>query len=331
MATKIIPLPPSSSPADKGKENEKFLDLSNFVTPPTSPKSGETTPLSRMKQLALETTPDRSLLGDELEVLEKGYDRLAELSTVERQKEIAGITDSVTSRAYFQKPSNTQKDLFGVKDDLQEAWLVEFLDRLNKLYSSKKQSSPRYPLIRLVNFEHILGPVQKKTKNIGFHFCPENHPLRSKIDGIVTNPYTGVWCGTYESKFSTFFPNEIKDEQQLLTVLAEGKTIAQNKNRALIQVRTEQHKFLVEEYKHKQGFIIHTVFPIFYYAQYENDATYTITDSLKLDSKQVLERAKSLKDSFQYDTGDHLIIDIASALDSPIKRGILISIPKTLL
>lgn len=179
------------------------------------------------------------------------------------------------------------------------------------------------PPLAFYDFEHILQP----SDDGGFHFCPDINSSPVQLVNIKTNPKTTVFCAEFDnqgsSKFSTFFPSEIKTAEQLFECLNSAREISRMDNRALCEVYFQQKKFHVVRYMREQGLIVKSVFPVFVYEQFGSNLTYQITNNYSLSSTEIFQRAKAVisqvmrdKIFFIWDDKDtaneRIIVDVAS-------------------
>lgn len=328
---------------------------SSDVTPEHSPvKQGNPTtpsPVKAVTDMLKDLTPDRSLNSKEKKRVQRGLTFVDDAASPERQNLTGKLLQAFErgalprlGRLNFSDPDDPSIIAIPHLDDLIDTWVIEFLGQLKEHAHTDK-----IPFPILLNEDHVTSPSKSGKKDVGFHFCPVNHPLAEKVKKICENGFTNVWCGTWDGgagpKFSTFFPRHIETLEHLLWLLAQGRPCINQDNKAILQIPATktphrdweplEYPLYVEVYQRAQGTIYWSAFPIFYFARYVEETVFNITTTYKISSKELLERTTFAvsKDPrlISYDADSHYYIDVAPLLpDCGVPKGILIGFPKVL-
>lgn len=214
---------------------------------------------------------------------------------------------------------------------------------LSKSLSGERTLSENNLLLPVVNLKHIVDGEDKNNKIVGCHFCPKGSPLRKSLVNVLLNPANGIFCGEIvkaegrEPKFSSFYPDSIKTQAELLDLIHTAKAVMTEKNRSL---RQTDKGFMIEVYLKENGLVIHSAFPIFFYGEYKKGGMYTLTENIFFKSEEVFEMAESLirsqvktdnENPIRYDNTINMVVDIAPALEKKtgIKSGVFISFPSS--
>lgn len=214
---------------------------------------------------------------------------------------------------------------------------------LRKSLSVERTLSENNLLLPVVNMKHIVDGDDKNTKVVGCHFCPQGSPIKKSLANVLVNPANGIFCAEIikaegkEPKFSSFYPESIKTQAELLELIHTAKVVMIQKNRSL---RQTDKGFMIEVYLQENGLVIHSAFPIFFYGEYKKGEVYTLTEKIFFKSEEIYEMAETLirsqdknenENPIRYDNSTDMIVDIAPALEKKtgIKSGVLISFPSS--
>ncbi len=214
---------------------------------------------------------------------------------------------------------------------------------LRKSLSAERTLSEKNLLLPVINMKHIVDGDDKNTKVVGCHFCPKGSLLRESLRNVLLNPANGIFCGEIvkeegkEPKFSTFYPESINTQSELLHLIQTAQVMMTEKNRSLLQT---DKGFIIEVYLKENGLVIHSAFPIFYYADYKEEEVYTLTKNISFKSVEIYKMAEGLirskvktdnENPVRYKNSTHLVVDIAPALEknTRIKSGVFISFPSS--
>jgi len=198
----------------------------------------------------------------------------------------------------------------------------------------------------IINIDHIIQGGSNTKKAVGFHFCPEDHPMHKNLLNVQVNPENGVFCSYFkfdkdkEFKFSSFFPKEIKTEDEIIELILNSEEIASEGNRSLRKVQGSK-PFLIEVYFKEQKLIVNSAFPIFYSAAFEEGKTYQLTEKYSVDSATLLKETikfvqkNSFKEEnlnpirFTLEEQKEVIVDVAPIFEKQtgIKNGIYFRFP----
>ncbi len=332
---------------------------SSESSPVKSKLNEKVSPIKSLYNFLRDADPEEDLTRDNKTLLEVGLKKVEELSDTPVKKEKAKRThelielalpfpQDVFSKEYHENAHKRIRD---------SSWLPSAARSLSKSFDSCQfkpdgLSAPK----RIMNVEHITtGEIREHQTpegdvdgyhTVGCHFVPVGNPLREKLHSIVINPQTGVFCAKFPSgngkdKFSSFFPDNIQSEQELLSKLLHATEIARCQNRTLSLVDNGNSSFLVMKYLQAGGFIEHSAFPIFYSGEYQEDAEFQILDNLTLSAADALFYAQKLgEEAVQFKINNCfpgetiLIVDIAPAIGDRtggIAQGILIFFPEQML
>lgn len=322
---------------------------SALTTPETSPtKVSEVSPVSKLEAMFQEISPDRDLNVREKAAYRRSMEWVTDQNTPERTLAVQRLSTAHRRAVVARLFTSGDEEQEGVMclGKLQDklGWVTDFLAELKKCAKSPDVDWPVF-----LNWDHIAEPSKAEgrsgkddEKSVGFHFCPLNHALHADIGQKVTNPFSHVWCGNYKGKFSTFFPLEIQSKQHLVWLLSQAQECFSEGNKAILEIPriappepnwpALAAPFHIEVYKRAEGTILWSAFPIFYFAKYEPDATFHITETLEISAQEALElitpAVRANRKLIQYDIDDHLYIDLAPFINGcPVSRGILIGFP----
>lgn len=231
-------------------------------------------------------------------------------------------------------------------------WLSNTTTSLIKASQKCQFVQPSTFPLQIINIEHITKGASNKSndKSVGFHWCPPESPLRKTLEHVQLNPKTGVFCGYFklekeqQPKFSTFFPDEIHSEDELITIIQNSQEITRSGNRSLRKT-VGPKAFMLELYLKENGLIIQSAFPIFFFKRVTKDSDpFAICDNLFIDDpKKLIEDAAKFvgKNVFieenknpvhftlDHENGKEIIIDVASLFESDthIPHGIYLQFP----
>jgi hypothetical protein len=341
----------SSSNDDGSSEAQaaSSAESSALTTPEASPvKDNKVSPVSGLETMLQKITPDRDLNGQERTEYRRSMEWVTDQNTPERNIAVQRLSDAHRRAVVTRLFTNGDEEQEGIlclgKLQNKLGWVTDLLAELRRCSKSADIDWPVF-----LNWDHIAEPSKAEGKSdkddgksVGFHFCPLNHPFHADIGHKVTNPFSHVWCGDYKEKFSTFFPLEIQSKKHLVWLLSQAQECFSEDNKAILEIPriappepswpALAAPFHIEVYKRAEGTILWSAFPLFYFAKYEPDATFHITDTLKISAQEALDlitpAVRGNRRLIQYDIDDFLYVDIAPFIDGcPISRGILIGFP----
>jgi Cdc6-like AAA superfamily ATPase len=191
----------------------------------------------------------------------------------------------------------------------------------SKLYGKIKSIPCDHPVSKfgpIINWKHIVQPDRKR----GFHFCPEGDPLQAKIEHKIVHPITGVYCGRFEGKFSTFFPAQ--DQEHLFSMLSSAKSLYTKDNRALMETVGPSGPFQFEACFKKEGLCLSTAYPIFFFGTPETGKTFLLNQGM--DPEQV-DFSLSHLDTV-YEDPSSFVVEAAKRTGLPVERGFYLLIKK---
>jgi hypothetical protein len=361
---------PKVSP-EKGKkawwqaseESDDFSTSSeNFSSAENSPvKKGNTTPIRKMFAFLRDehTDSEANLTVAEKSIIREGLEKVKNLPDTPNSKKRATQCGNLIETALGPVDENVFQVEYHdrVHKKLKNSpWLPSFANTVSTSYHAceYKPEGVQVPKT-IVNIEHTFGGERRDHEGsggqiegfhiVGRHYVAVNDPLRSELREVVVNPHTGVFCakfpkGNGDDKFSSFFPDSIQSQQDLLHKLFCSSLVARKNNSTLNCIFMNGFYFLVKQYLQAGGFIVQSAFPIFFDGRYEENAQFTITQNLTLSAADALFCAQSLVNKsneaiefiIEGECGneDLFVIDIAPAitnLTGGISQGIYIFFP----
>lgn len=260
---------------------------------------------------------NRDLTRAEATVLGVGLRRLSLLRTPERARKAAAMLRTVTGNLFSQEESSP--DSPGMHRKVIAAaspWLTRSLGTLFTCAGTPT---------KFVDVKHIADGERRRGEFHGGHLLPD---LASNPDFQCLHAAdSGVCCGLIKGKFSTFFPEKIRDDRMLIAFLQELEVVARTSERQLCRHPVET--FFTECYLQDDGAAIRSAFPIFFYGVYAPGSSYNITSTCSISSEEVMEYAKDAPVVFA--TSHSRIVDIASCIQerTGIPSGIYIEMSKT--
>ena len=321
------------SPEKQRNESDDDLDdivssisHANLSSPPETPS-----PVKSAITMLKKSTPGRTATRRERD----DFSRLeGMIDTRSRKKLLQSFEEDALPRingASTQASDPNKSVLFNVEnvdDEFVGSWMEELLGILSRA------GDP----IHVVNTGHITQPQGKRNQTTGFHFCPPGHPQENCILKRVESPYSPVWFAEFDAgrgkKMSSFFPRNIQDKDQLMTVLANGEKVAQTQNRALFFTQTEIPFYFEMYYR---GTCIITAFPIYYFSNFYPDMAIHLTQDFQLPIAPIYEKLRTLNEydiqeyhrfTLTENDSTYHILDIAPLLGHPIvDRGVYIKFP----
>ena len=232
------------------------------------------------------------------------------------------------------------------------AWGLDLIARLKKFpvrYPTGQEPSQLFPLV--INMDHIVrGEVNERGTTLGLHFSPPNSATRALLRDICRNPQTGVFCATVQlnggtSKFSTFFPDAVQTEEELIELIGSADLLLTGKDdstRLLMLTKGVEPAFCFEVTLTREGQrqLITAAYPVFDYCVFQVGQTYQITADGVITSGQVLSRLANLSEDtldklckYEYQTptvegpAARKVLDIAPLFpELGIAKGIYIDI-----
>jgi hypothetical protein len=260
-----------------------------------------TPPRAPQKKTAVEVTPEKnkvardllqqmepdgaesSLTRAEREALQEGIDSIATVTDTPIKKK----RSEVASRTYgaFLRMATPPSELsfeelvespsFHRRASpvlLNSPWLGRMLSQVEEIYRQCEHRIPEFPGLPdiIIDLTHVSSPQQGKRKKMGHHFCPPLSEEYRSLQKIVVNETTRVFAAKYEDgcgglKSSSYFPEWIETEEQLLAALLSGREVGRQNNRTLIFVEGKGIPFVCEAFDRERADrrIINSVFPIF--------------------------------------------------------------------
>lgn len=311
-------------------------------TPIGSPKKPATPGSTPKKVKVLEVhlgqwDREVDLTAKQSEILEKGMQAVEELADTPKRKKRSAVAHRVVESAMRKlfdgdvpDPSAPAYHTEAI-ERLEESsgWVVDVLARSSRIHRQAEHPvDEEFPVV--INLNHLTAPANN---GAGFHFCPPTHHLRGEIAHVRHNVKTGVWSGFYNGKFSSFFPDCIKSEEQLVQVILNSHFQAQAESRQLRFVAVEGSPgFFIETYVHQE--IKRTsAFPIFCAEHWCEDSVYEILPEYRISSQQVLADLRDPRCNKCYESQQHVIFDIAQVLPTAhlIPSGIYFIVPRAAL
>lgn len=301
----------------------------------TPPGSTQGTPkkVKELENLIPEWDPTCNLTRADRELFNEGLDALAETRDTPNSKKRSTLANRIAStgiRTLFtegtmQDPNSPHFHRAAAEGLDSSPWVGQLLEEASRAHHTA-QHRVEQKMQRIINIDHLIEFDKR-----GFHFCPENHADRQNIKMFNINPTTGVWCGFLQGKFSTFFPNWVHSQEELVRVINESEFIYCTDNRELRLVRhpNEEYNFYLEAYV-RNGVKYQSIFPLFCYEEWQPNRYYKITDSRTITSEQALVAALQLGNKAIRFSSEHFItVDISAALDTKdtIKQGIYFTFP----
>lgn len=301
----------------------------------TPPGSAQGTP-KKVKDLESqipEWDPACDLTRRDRELFDAGLEALAKTRDTPKHKKRSHVATRLAStgmRALFtegtaQDPNSPHFHRAAAEGLNESPWLGQLLQEASRAHHTA-QHRVEQKMQRIINIDH-LTEFDKR----GFHFCPVDHEDRPNITHCSANPRTGVWCGFLQNKFSTFFPNWVHSEEELVRVINDSEFVCCTDNRELRLVRhpNEECNFYLEAYV-RNGVKYQSIFPLFCYEEWQANRYYTITDTRTITSEQALAAAQQLgKQAIRFRSEHFITVDISAALDTKatIKQGIYFTFP----
>lgn len=222
-----------------------------------------------------------------------------------------------------------------------DAWTQHTLQDLSRRYQECAHRPLSFLHTAVINLGHIIDTETGDGSPKGFHLlCPENEHLRQqyRVQMLARNAMTGAWIGQYQPaghavKQSSFFPDRITCASDLLKALSLGNVSRQADNRCLMHI--PYLRLHVELYV-RDGVIVTSCFPIFYFAELDAHATHEIADRSwsSEDIRQFCIQAASAQGgkAVVYKTDQDCVCDIAPFIPGlRFKSGVYIAIRKTAL
>lgn len=330
------------------QEEVDFFELADSDDPPSSqaePDLAQRTaqlfqatpsPVKKTETMLSKTTPDRSAVGSEKQLLQ----RLENVLTDDQHKEplqkirkrlFTSIADDFLPRVQGVAVSSIDQttrhliSVHNIEDCFEACWIEDLLKILKRAGLN----------VAVINSGHITAP-QIKHKTSGFHFCPVGHPHQKHITRTYQSAYSEVWYAEFDVgqgvKKSSFFPLWIKSEQQLLEIFANAQKLYVHKNRALFKANIS-NLFYFEVFYRDDIYIV-SAFPIYYFAPYADGATIHLTPSFSVSMREINQRLALLKPEehaqlvrYTFTEGriSHTILDVASLINgNPIEQGVYV-------
>ncbi len=267
----------------------------------------------------------------------------------------------VTNRDHVDSTTPVARDLF--QHLRSSPWASGVADQM-RCVIDKASAARRHPSavevcdIRLVDLDHIEGGLGASPGLVksGFHCCPSDHPMYDRLEKKLRNALTQVWQAQVPStkgfKLSTLYPQFCLDTARLDRAIKDRRLIAKDTVRAsrLCSITYEGHEMVVTIFLNQRlplEWQVISAFPVFSYTDLTLDGTSvevevedmisSLVISFTRTKEDIVSQLRSLsRDVFRrlvaFETDSSYIVDIAHLLGGcPIKKGILVSIPKTIL
>jgi len=217
-------------------------------------------------------------------------------------------------------------------------WAVGVIGDAAKI--ARGAANPVRQVGHFVNLGHIATLNSHDKKISGCHWLAPDDELRNRIECRAFNPETGVHVGfirpeelTEKPKFSSFFPDTIRSEAELIRFIQQADTVYECEN---VQIRRSGALHFTC-YIRTNELEIRSAFPHFVHEQWEPNRTYKITPDCRITSQDVLEAYKRLKNQkpspVQMILDDVVVLDIAQGLPTKdkIPMGVYFIVPARLL
>lgn len=301
-----------------------------------------------------------SLLKNEKEISKEALIALQNLNDSPKSKKKA-VKISVIALQLLEKmgikniPSTEEEHQKATKKlKTEDEWVMPIYAKLMSMYSRCKfVVNDTLNADYVIDIDHISSQIvdseMNKVKNTGFHFCPENHSFRKCLIDKREHP-GGVFSAWWtlqeksEPKFSSFWPDSIKNTNMLIEMIQNSAEISKSGNRTLRSSRDGKIHF---EMYSEGALLVKTAFPVFCLETYQANKTYQIYDKFSLSAKEVLRESQRVVAEYfeqpvidannrpvKYVLGDEgnrtLVIDLAPLYEkqTKIKHGMLFSIPE---
>lgn len=325
----------SSSECEESPTNSAPTTPKKRHATATPPGSTQGTP-KKVKDLEshiAEWDPTCSLTRNEREIFDAGLEALAKTRDTPIHKKRSNVATRIAStgvRALFtegaaQDPNSPHFHRAAAEGLNESPWLGQLLQEASRAHHTAQHRVP-VKLQKIINIDH-LTEFDKR----GFHFCPEGHKDRQNIKTFSMNPRSGVWCGFLQGKFSTFFPDWVHCEEELVRVINHSEFICNSDNRELRLVRhpNEEQNFYLEAYV-RNGIKYQSIFPLLCYEKWQINQTYTISKGLTITSEQAFSAAQKVGNkAIRFSSDNFVTLDISGGLDTKdiIKQGIYFTFP----
>ncbi len=331
------------SNSSSGSETSPVLTRKRTLEEEDVPKNPAQTPekVKRLEKSMREWDPSSSLIAGEKKIYSEGIIALGQVVDSPHKKKRSFLARRVIDGTVSQLASitpiaaNPQDPQFHrqMTESLNTSpWCQALLSDASKIdYEAVHQAPGR--IVTIYNAAHIFEPEEHGEKTRGFHFCPPHHELRKQIQSCSQNCDTGVWSGFYKGKFSTFFPDWVQTETEVLKVLDEAIIIRSQDNAQLrkVQSNDENKCFYVQTFVRLHGRKIQSAFPLFCFENWTAKNSFKITNNLILSKQDVLDAYKKLgHKSIRFEDDQTIVVDIAEVLPSAaiIMQGIYFEIPR---
>lgn len=224
-----------------------------------------------------------------------------------------------------------RRSCIGVKQqealsDFLFSWGNTILSNTGKILKNSREKTV------LVNLEHILKPTPSGKNVTGLHFiCEENAHLEKDIETLAANPTNGVYFGIYRSqeapkgKSSMFFPRAIHSKENLLALLGSATVVVEGLTSSLLHIGNNWN-ITVECYM-KNEYAMWSVFPLFFYGEYNPTNQLQVTEQISLAPQQIPDLVKGLP--VKYEIDNDVIVDISGKiLGLVVDKGIYLRVPR---
>lgn len=189
--------------------------------------------------------------------------------------------------------------------------------------------------VSLPNLEHII----KGDLAGGRHYASDKEPQLQNLQFSTLSPW--VFSATIKNKFSSFFNAKFISTEILKNILLDPKRVILARDSDRVLYKSQFHPTLIESYE--RNCFSTSAYPIFFHANFKAQSKFEITDTLTLNSHEVLNAAIELilKNKFRpggpikyhipnvQQNGSTFVVDIAPAFfdKTKVKSGIYFFIP----
>ena len=349
----------NTNPKASDDESSSFCMTTPERKKPASLSTQTPTPLRAIKRkLENEDISIKQSLGKEdAELVSESFERIEGLSSPLRLKQAQSLTSFFKDQILkYQEIGSGEKLNEGFVFHkqmsnalIQSPWLGAPLKKLKLIHENCNQEMD-FPK-KVFNMDHIVeGQTDSSGKKlVGFHFCPPGHSLRDSLVLRGRNPSTGVLVAdwqdekTNQTKTSTFFPDFLGNEEDLLKLLSRLEPLAKNGDRQLS--RDPETGLIVEGFLRTIGGVnvLYSAFPIFHFEKYQEEKSCAFL-KMQVSFVELLHQAQDLvrqasKDRkqtspirflIQDSHSSKVVIDIAPLYQeqTQIEKGIYIEFPK---
>ncbi len=212
-------------------------------------------------------------------------------------------------------------------------WPVGVIGDAAQIANGALHTERRRRIGPFLNLGHTAAINVHDEKVSGCHWLHPQDESRRRLTVTCSNPETAVYCGFISSdkgpKFSTFFPDSIRSEHELLRFIGEAAILHTCEN---MQIREKDGVHFMC-YIRTNELEIRSAFPFFIFQNWEPNRTYEIARGCTLSSDDVITAYKAIKNNIPspvlMNIDGYVIIDIAQGIPTKnqIDKGIVFVIP----